>query len=161
MAKDVALPGRKWLRWAGALLLITTGCVARAPVTEAPIPAGQGRIWVYRSWLPSESLSLANIDVNGVYFGSVENGGVFYRDVPPGTYHILPESWAQNPSTTPKQDTNVAVAPGQQVYIKIVDSTSWAVSVSASRNFQRDAFWAFLIPPQVAQAEIARDRGAM
>jgi hypothetical protein len=161
MAKDVALPRRKWLRWAGALLLITTGCAARAPVTETPLPAGQGRIWVYRIWLPSESLNLANIDVNGVYFGSVENGGVFYRDVPPGTYHIVPESWAHNPSTTPQQDTNVAVAPGQQVYIKIVDLTSWAVSVSVSRTFQRDAFWAYLIPPQVAQAEIARDRGGI
>jgi len=97
-------------------------------------------------WLPSESLNLANIDVNGVYFGSVENGGMFYRDVPPGTYHIVPESWAHNPSTTPTQDANVAVAPGQQVYIKIVDLTSWAVSVSASRTFRRDAFWAYLIP---------------
>ena len=112
-------------------------------------------------WLPSESLNLANIDVNGVYFGSVENGGMFYRDVPPGTYHIVPESWAHNPSTTPTQDANVAVAPGQQVYIKIVDLTSWAVSVSASRTSRRDAFWAYLIPPQVAQAEIARDRGGI
>ena len=161
MAKDTVLPGRKWLLLASALLLIATGCAARAPVAEAPIPAGQGRIWVYRIWLPSESLNLANIDVNGVYFGSVENGGVFYRDVPPGTYHIVPESWSHDPSTTPKQDTNVAVAPGQQVYIKIVDLTSWAISVSVSRNFQRDAFWAYLIPPQVAQAEIARDHGGV
>ena len=161
MAKDTVLPGRKWLLSASALLLIATGCAARAPVAEAPIPAGQGRIWVYRIWLPSESLNLANIDVNGVYFGSVENGGVFYRDVPPGTYHIVPESWAHNPSTTPNQDTNVAVVPGQQVYIKILDLTSWASSVSVSKNFQRDAFWAWLIPPEVATAEIARDRSGI
>jgi hypothetical protein len=86
---------------------------------------------------------------------------MFYRDVPPGTYHIVPESWAHNPSTAPTQDANVAVAPGQQVYIKIVDLTSWAVSVSGSRTFRRDAFWAYLIPPQVGQAEIARDRGGI
>jgi hypothetical protein len=161
MTKESALPGQKWLLWASALLLITTGCAARAPVVEAPIPAGQARIWIYRNWLPSESLNLANIDVNGVYFGSVENGGAFYRDVPPGNYHIFAESWAHNPSTTPRMDTNVAVVPGQQVYIKIVDLTSWATSVSVSRSFQRDAFWAWLIPPQVAQAEIARDRGGI
>ena len=161
MAKDAVLAGRKWLLSAGALLMIATGCAARAPVAEAPISAGQGRIWVYRNWLPSESLNLANIDVNGVYFGSIENGGVFYRDVAPGTYHIVPESWGHNPSTTPSQDTNIAVVPGQQVYIKIVDLTSWATSVSASKNFQRDAFWAWLIPPQVAQAEIARDHGGI
>ena len=44
-----------------------------------------------RDWEPSESLNLANIDVNGSYFGSVANGGVFYRDVSPGHYHITPE----------------------------------------------------------------------
>jgi Protein of unknown function (DUF2846) len=161
MATDSAPARRGWLRWASALLLIATGCAARQPVVEVPIPAGQARIWVYRIWLPSESLNLANIDVNGVYFASVENGGVFYRDVPPGAYHIVPESWAHNPSTTPEMDTNVAVVPGQQVYIKIIDLASWASSVSVSKNFQRDAFWAWLIPPQVAQAEIARDRSGI
>ena len=147
--------------WAGALLLIAAGCAGQPPVAQVPISTGQARIWFYRTWLPSESLNLANIDVNGVYFGSVENGGAFYRDVPPGTYQIMPESWAQNPGTTPSQATNVAMVPGQQVYIKIVDLTSWATSVSVSKNFQRDAFWAYLIPPQVAQAEIARDHGGI
>jgi hypothetical protein len=161
MARDAALPGPKWLLWASAVLLIATGCAARTPVAETPIPAGQSRIWVYRNWLPSESLNLANIFVNDVYFGSVENGGAFYRDVPPGRYHIFAESWAHNPNTTPNMDTNVAVVPGQQAYIKVVDLTSWATSVSVSRNFQRDAFWVWLIPPQVAQAEIARDRNGI
>jgi hypothetical protein len=32
------------------------------------------------------------------------------------------------------------------------------VSVSGSKNMARDTFYAWLIPPQVAQAEIARDR---
>jgi hypothetical protein len=157
VAKESALPPRGWLLCAGALLMMATGCAPRPPVVEVPIPTGQARIWFYRNWLPSESLNLANIEVNGVYFGAVENGGVFYRDIPPGTYHIVAESWAHDPS----QDTNVAVVPGQQVYIKIIDLTSWATSVSVSKNFQRDAFWAWLIPPQVAQAEIARDRGGI
>jgi hypothetical protein len=161
MAKDAPLPRPNWLLWASALLLVVTGCVARAPVAETPIPPGQGRIWVYRNWLPSESLNLANIEVNGVYFGSVENGGAFYRDVPAGVYHVFAQSWAHDPSTTPNMDTNVAVVPAQQVYIKIIDLTSWATSVSLSKNFQRDAFWAWLIPPQVAQAEIARDRNGI
>jgi len=149
------------LPWAGIVLLIATGCANRPPVAQVPIPAGQARIWVYRTWLPSESLNLANIDVNGVYFGSVENGGVFYRDVPPGNYHIAAASWAHNPNTTPEMDTNIAVVPGQQVYVKIVDLTSWATSVSVSRTFQRDAFWVWLIPPQQAQAEIASSRGSI
>jgi hypothetical protein len=33
------------------------------------------------------------------------------------------------------------------------------VSVSGSKNFARDTFCAWLIPPDVAQVEIARNRG--
>jgi hypothetical protein len=161
MAGDAVLWPRVWRLSVSTLLLLTTGCAARPPVAETPIPAGQARIWVYRNWLPSESLNLANVDVNGVYFGSVENGGAFYRDVPPGAYHIVPESWANNPETRPSMDANVTVVPGQQLYIKVVDSTSWAISVSGSKNFQRDAFFARLIPPQIAQAEIAADRSGL
>ena len=159
MAKVALLRLQNWVRLAGLLLvLIAPGCAAPRPSTAVPVPPGQARIWVYRNWLPSESLNLANIEVNGAYFGSVENGGVFYRDVPPGTYHIVPESWAHDPK---QQDTNVALVAGQQAYIKIVDLTSWATSVSGSKNFQRDAFWAWLIPPQAAQAEIAFDRSGI
>jgi hypothetical protein len=35
------------------------------------------------------------------------------------------------------------------------------VSVSASKNIARDAFYAWLIPSEVAQAEIARDHGGI
>ena len=155
MARGSAPCPRRWLLWASALLAIATGCAERQRFVQTPVPAGQARIWIYRNWLPSESLNLANIDVNGVYFGSVENGGVFYRDVPPGNYHIAPQSWARDFN----QDTNVALVPGQQAYIKILDLTSWANSVSASRNIERDSFYAWLIAPQVAQVEIARDHG--
>jgi hypothetical protein len=157
MPKGSAPLPRRWLLCATVLLPIATGCAERPPVVQVPVPAGQARIWFYRNWLPSESLNLANIDVNGVYVGSVENGGEFYRDVPPGTYHIAPQSWARDFN----QDTNVALVSGQQVYVKILDLTSWATSVSASRNIERDSFYAWLIPPQVAQAEIARDHGGI
>jgi hypothetical protein len=38
---------------------------------------------------------------------------------------------------------------------------SWGVSVSGSKNFERDAFYAWLISPEVALAEIARERGGI
>jgi len=156
MARDSASRRRRWLLWASGLLLIAAGC-AQQPLVQGPIPAGQARIWFYRNWLPSESLNLANVEVNGVFSGSVENGGEFYRDVPPGVYHIAPQSWARDLN----QDINVALVPGQQIYVKILDLTSWASSVSVSKNFQRDSFYAWLIPPQVAQVEIARDHGGI
>lgn len=157
MARGSAPLPTRWLLWASAVLGIATGCAERQPIAQIPVPAGQARIWFYRNWLPSESLNLANVEVNGVYFGSVENGGVFYRDVPPGNYHIAPQSWARDFN----QDTNLALAPGQQVYVKILDLTSWGTSVSASRNIVRDSFYAWLIAPQVAQVEIARDHGGI
>jgi hypothetical protein len=153
---------QRWLWWASGLLLIAAGCAeppatAQVPVAPAPVPAGQARIWFYRPYEPSESLNLANIDVNGSYFGSVANGSAFYRDVPPGRYHIAPVSFVHDPS----QDTNVELVTGQQVYVKIVSLVSWGSNNTGSRIIARDAFWAWLIPPQVAQVEIARGRSGI
>ena len=95
MARDRAPRAPAWLHWTSGLVLIVAGCAespgpAQVTTTAPPIPAGQSRIWFYRDWQPSESLNLANIDVNGSYFGSVANGSAFYRDVPPGHYHVAP-----------------------------------------------------------------------
>jgi hypothetical protein len=119
-----------------------------------PVAAGQARIWFYRTWLPSESLNLANIDVNGAYYGSVANGSAFYRDVPPGHYHIAPASYNRDVN----QNRDVDLAPGQEVYIKILSSQSWD---GACRNCVRDTFYAWLIPQEAAQAEIARGRSGI
>jgi hypothetical protein len=155
MTRNLAWLSRRRLQWACGLLLIAAGC-AEPPATvqvasTAPLAqAGQARIWFYRNWLPSESLNLASIDVNGSYYGSVANGGAFYRDVPPGHYHIAPVSYNHDFN----QNRDVDLAPGQQVYIKILSSQSWD---GACRNCVRDTFYAWLIPQEVAQAEITRD----
>jgi hypothetical protein len=59
------------------------------------------------------------------------------------------------------QDRNVDLAPSQQIYVKIVSLVSWAVGASGSKNFERDAFYVWLISPEVAQAEISRDRSVI
>jgi len=150
------------LLWASGLVLFLAGCAdagssANVAATASPLPAGQARIWFYRDWLPSESLNLANIEVNGSYFGSVANGGAFYRDVPPGRYRIAPASFVPNSM----QDVKVELAPGQQAYVKIVSLSAWGSGNTASRDIARDAFWAQPIPPQIAQAEMARARGGV
>jgi hypothetical protein len=142
---------------ASGLLLIMTGCAqptATVPAVAPPLPSGQARVWFYRLWEPSESFNFALLDMNGSYVGAVENGGAFYRDVSPGHYRIAPQSFGRDFN----QDRNVDLTPGQQLYVKIVSLDSWGVSVSASKNIARDAFYAWVIPPEVAQAEIARDR---
>jgi hypothetical protein len=160
MARDRAPRPRRRLRSASGLLLLAAGCAeptatAQVPIAAVPVPAGQARIWFYRDWLPSESLNLANIDVNGGYFGSVANGSAFYRDIAPGHYHIAPVSYGRDFN----QDREVDLAPGQQLYVKIVSLRSWVEGFSV--NFQRDTFYAWLIPPEVAQIEIARDRSGI
>jgi hypothetical protein len=136
-------------------MLLAADCAGPPPMTQLaavapPAPTGQARIWFYRDWLPSESLNLANIDVNGGYFGSVANGSAFYRDVPPGHYHIAPVSYNRDFN----QDRDVDLAPGQQLYVKILSLRNWD---GACRHCGRDTFYAWVIRPEIAQAEIARD----
>jgi hypothetical protein len=162
MATDPAPRQRRWSQWAIGLLLCAAGCAeplatAQVAVVTPPVPAGQARVWFYRPSEPYESLNLARIDMNGSYVGAVENGSAFYRDVPPGHYHIAPESFGRDFN----QDRDVDLAPGQQLYIKIVSLESWGASVSGSRNLRRDTFYAWSIPPEVAQVEIARDRSGI
>ena len=135
---------RKWLHWASGLLLIGAGCAeppapASVPASAIPALAGQARVWFYRPLEPYGSLNLARIDMNGSYIGAVENGNAFYRDVPPGHYHIAPESFGQDFN----QDKDVDLAAGQQLYVKIVSLESWGVSVSGSKNIERDAFYLY------------------
>ena len=134
------------------LMLLATACAAPpAPQVATPLLPGQARIWFYRLWDPSESLNAANIDVNGVYVGSVEPGSAFYRDVASGVYQIAP----QNKYLDYNQNTNVAVGAGQQIFIAVLDLASWANAVSgAQRSVHRDSWYARLVPPQYALAEI-------
>jgi hypothetical protein len=143
---------RDWIKAAGLLLVLSAAACATPPAPQvAAPPPGQARIWFYRLWDPSESLNVANIDANGAYVGSVEPGGAFYRDVSPGVYHIVP----QNRYFDSNQDTNVAVVPGQQVFIAVLDLTSWANAVSGGQWYvRRDAWYARLVPPQYALAQI-------
>jgi len=157
LATHAALRSRWGVKWASGLLLLAAGCAeppAQVSVAAPPVPAGQARIWFYRPLELSESLNLANIDVNSSYFGSVANGGVFYRDVSPGHYHIAPMSYNRDFN----QNKDVDLASGQQVYVKIVSLQNWD---GACRNCARDTFYAWLIPPEVAQVEIVRDRSGI
>ena len=139
---------------------MAVGCAepaATAPATAPLIPSGEARVWFYRPWEPSESFNLARIDMNDSYVGAVENGGAFYRDVPARALsHRARELWS---GYQPGQKRRPR--PGQQLYVKVVSLESWGASVSSCKNCARDAFYAWLIPPEVAQVEIARDRNGI
>jgi hypothetical protein len=134
-ARDPVSHPRRWLQWAGSLLLAMVGCTettTQVPTSAPPVPAGQARVWFYRDWESSESLNLALVDMNGSYAGAVANGSVFYRDVPPGHYHIAPQSYGRDIN----QDKDVDVAPGNSCiarsYHHAVGNWAWAAPNPAS-----------------------------
>ena len=135
------------------LLAVLAGC-AQLPRTSAvavpPLAAGKARIWFYRDYEPYSGKGLPAIDANGGYVGTAQLGGAFYRDVPPGQYHVTVESWGKDTN----QSADLALAPGQQAYVKIVSLPSW-VEYGSRSNYERPTFYAWSIPPQVAQADVA------
>ena len=136
-----------------ALLAALAGC-AQPPRTSAvavpPLPAGKARIWVYRDYEPYAGKGLPAVDANGGYVGTAQLGGAFYRDVTPGEYHVTVESYGKDTN----QSADLALASGQQAYVKIVSLPSW-VEYGNRSNFERPTFYAWSIQPQVAQADVA------
>jgi hypothetical protein len=131
------------------------GC-ARNPtvgsISVSLIPTGDARLWFYRLYIPSETLNMTKVSMNGAYAGYAQLGGAFYRDVPPGVYHIEVESYGRDFN----QSTNVALVAGQEAYIRVDSLRSWATDNRRGRTVGRDTFYARLIFPQIARAEIVQ-----
>ena len=131
------------------------GC-ARNPtvgtVSMAAIPPGEARLWFYRIYLPSETLNMTKVTMNGVYAGYAQLGGAFYRDVPPGTYHIEVESYGKDFN----QSADVALVAGQEAYVKVETLRSWSTDYGRGRTIGRDTFYARLMLPQIARPELAQ-----
>jgi len=153
MATSPKLPCRLRHIACGALLALA-GCAQSVQTAQAPagpIPAGQARIWFYRDYEPSVSRNFANIDLNGARVLSISpSGGVIYRDVPPGHYHIAPESVGVDIN----QAKDIDLAPGQEAFAKLLADNSW-VSGGDQTDFHRDTFYISLMPPDVARAQMA------
>jgi hypothetical protein len=153
------LPGRS-KGWAAscaiALLLSCAYPLAATPAAAqvaSPVPAGTARIWFYRDYAPYSTRSVAPVMLNGAIVGySQPEGGSFYRDVPPGRYQVAAGT-EQNEDVN--QDAWIDIAPGQQAFVKIVGTNTWDAG-GDNQIYSRDVFYARLIPPQIAQAEIAR-----
>ena len=151
----VKLRGFRRLVVLAAAAALLVGC-ARGPtvgsIAPPPIPAGKAKLWFYRVYLPSDTLNMTKVTMNGVYAGYAQLGGAFYRDVPPGIYHIEVSSYGKDFD----QSTNVALVPSQEAYVKINSLDSWSTIIGAGFVSKRDTFYARLIFPQIARAEIAQ-----
>jgi len=150
------------LRLAGlAFFLALAGCLGpTAPfypevaTTIPPVPPGQGRIYFYRDYEPYESLARPYLYLNRQVAGISIPGGVFFRDVPPGTYEIS----VYSQGTFPNQFKTVAVKPGDVFYAKIQSLRSWFTGSGPFREFERDTFVVAIMDPNQARDEFARMR---
>lgn len=144
------------LACAAFLVLAAVGACAPRPVVSSapipPVPAGEGRIWVYRAYIPSETLNMTEVTFNGVYAGYSQLGGAFYRDVPPGIYHVAVNSYGIDFN----QSTDIAVVPGEDVFIKIESLRDWATDYGFGFTAGRDTFYARQIPFGLARAQIGQ-----
>ncbi len=148
---------RSWaLTCATALLLSGAYPVvgtAAEPQVASPVSPGAARIWFYRDYAPYSARSMASVMLNGAIVGySQPEGGAFYRDVAPGRYNIAVGT-QQNEDVN--QDAWIDIGPDQQAFVKIVGTNTWDAG-GDNQIYSRDVFYARLMPPQIAEAEIAR-----
>ena len=120
------------------------------------MPQGAARVWFYRDLEPYETLARPFIRMNEGVVGISEPGGTFYRDVPPGHYHVSVDSYL----TDFNQTRDVDLAPGQQVYFKVLPSR--VICGGGGRggdgDCMRNNFYVWTMPPEVAQVAVARSQ---
>jgi hypothetical protein len=143
----------------GLVLLANAGCTPLPPtgsVVVPPIRAGEARVWFYRDWGPYDALGTPYLRMNEAIVGVSEPGGALYRDVMPGQYHVTVDNYLNDPD----QSRYVYLFPGQQAYFKIVSLKNWIAGGGGrfSSDFQRDTFYVWDIPPEVAQGDLARSQ---
>ena len=149
-----AAAARRLAQATAGLLATLTGCAPLPPagaVALPPIPPGEARVWVYRIYDPTESLTIPYVYMNGAAIGLAQQGGAFYRDVPAGRYHVTVESVGVDLY----QFQDIALAPSQQAYLEIQSLRSW---VSGRPGFGRDTFYVAVLPPERAARLVALGR---
>jgi hypothetical protein len=123
---------------------------AAYPAPQAtPVPPGMARLWIYREYEPYESLATPYVRLNGAIIGVSQPGGVFHRDVAPGTYPVTVDSIGMDVN----QFATVSLAPGEQAFIKVLVSNSW--DSGGRGSWARDTFYTWQIQPEAAETEIA------
>jgi len=101
------------------LALVVAGCAPTPRLDEIaaslPPSGNNARLFVYRAYDLSQSLTWEPVYVNGTEIGGVGPGHVLVCDLPPGLYTIAPRAerlW-------PDQAKTVRVAAGEAVYAKV------------------------------------------
>jgi hypothetical protein len=129
-----------------------SGCAQLPSVGAAgvlPVPPAQARIWVYRDIESSANPRVPLVRLNGAIAGAADQGGAFYRDVPPGPYHVTVDSIGVDIN----QSTDVNLAASQEAYIKILQLDNWD-ETPFEPTFP--TFYAWLIRPDIGRYEVSQ-----
>jgi Protein of unknown function (DUF2846) len=140
---------------AGISMFATAGYSQWAPAgLLPPIPQGEARVWFYRDAGVYDSQEQPYIEMNGAIVGVSQPRGSFFIDVKPGFYHVTVQQYLN----APEEAANINLTSGQQVYLKIVSLTDCIAGGGGWRDhgYSRPCFYVWNIPPQVAQADVAR-----
>jgi hypothetical protein len=165
MSTNLTMHPRLLLPTGALLLLLAMAACASPPPTASvsipPVPAGAARVWFYRPVDAYDSLNTPYIRMNDAIVGISLPNGASYRDVAAGQYHISVDSYLDSP----QQEQNVTLAPGQEAYVKVISQRSWiqggggggsGEGGGGGGDYSRDTFYVWLIPPEVARADVAR-----
>jgi len=123
-----------------------------AQVAPPPVSSDRARFFFYRDYSLYDSVQRPEITLNSQPVVVSENGGVSYRDMPPGTYLISVPDSAFNPN----KDKTVTVAGGQTAYVKIQTQKNEPSGIEF--GYQPDLFMVVLVDAAQAQNEIASKR---
>ena len=143
-----------------ALSLVLSACQGHvsepsmASASVAPAASGLARIYFYRDWEPYETLSRPLIYLNDAPAQISEPGGISYRDLPPGQYHVSVDS----PGVYSHQFKELVLRAGDVRYVKIESLASWDTGRGPGHIGFHDTFVVELIPERQAQDEIVDKR---
>ena len=147
---------KRWLKYvaaSGMLAAAVFSVPAAAVAQTAPVAANAARIWFYRDGSPNDGVGVTTVRLNGAAAGVTEIGASFYRDIPPGHYHVS----LDNPVDDRNQTADIDLGPGQVAYIKIATLDNWDTSSGGNRGGGgHTTFYIWPMPPAMGSADVAR-----
>ncbi|HXO89299.1 MAG TPA: DUF2846 domain-containing protein [Stellaceae bacterium] len=153
MSRDPGDPPRWLHRCRAGLFVVLVSCGQLPPTSSVvipPVPAGAGRVWVYRNDYQYEADETPYVRLNGQIAGIIQPNGVFYRDVAPGYYTVAVDSYG---APYPHQFAEFNLGAGQEAFVKVL---SMREKVGGSEGAGlRTLFFTQLFPADAARAAIA------
>jgi hypothetical protein len=111
------------------------------------IPPQQARVWFYRDLQPSGLPDVPYVRLNGAIAGTAYQGEAFYRDIPPGNYHVTVDSMVKDVN----QSVDISLSGGQDAYIKVEQLDNWNQD-EGEPTFA--TFYARLMPLAIGRPEV-------